>query len=484
MKTDRHITAPGRLVTAIELGSDWVKLVQVDRRGRSPAISRIVARKLDDGDIASGGLARAVKALNCGAGDVIACVPRHAVTVRTFELPSSDPREVGDMIDLQIAKQTPYSRDEIVFDYRLSEGVREGYTRVMLVIAPSAAMRQRCRVLEDVGLNVRLVTVSTDGLVGAIQHKMDSGAIGLGGDIAVLDVDASASEILVLQNGMVLFSRGLAVGAKDVSDDPIAGSERLIQETARALETFRHESSTGGRLDRLLLSGALRDLDGLTDRLRAILGLPVERFDVTTETTVAGGFAPGEARGRDVALTAVAGAALAPDRLDIDLTPESILARRAVSRRAAEMTVTAILIVAGVVLVSLAVESRLFAQQHYLERLNALVKSTTTAADEIDSMKHKVALVTGRARSGMVPVAVLAELPALVSPDVSLTSLELVNGRLTLRGVTLGGSEVSSRLVSTMESSPLFREVKRPRTLSAKDRTEFEIVCETGKKHP
>ena len=484
MKTDRHITALGRFVTAIELGSDWVKLVQADRRGRSPTISRIVARKLDDGEIASGGLARAIKGLNHGAGDVIACVPRQAVTVRTFELPSADPREVGDMIDLQIAKQTPYSRDEIVFDYRLSDGAREGYTRVMLVIAPSAVMRQRCRVLEDLGLNVRLVTVSTDGLVGAIQHKMDAGAIGLGGDIAVLDVDASASEILVLQNGMVLFSRGLAVGAKDVAEDPVTGSERLIQETARALETFRHESSSGGRLDRLLVSGALRDLDGLTDRLRAILGLPVERFDITAEAPLAGGSASDAARGRGVALTAVAGVALAPDRLEIDLTPESILSRRAVARRAAQMTVTAVLIVAGLVLVSLSVESRLFARQHYLERLNALVRSTTTAADEIDSMKHKVALVTGRARSGMVPVAVLAELHSLIGPDVSLTSLELENGRLILRGVTLGGSEVSSRLVNTMESSPLFHEVKRTRSSSTKDRTEFEITCDTGKKHP
>ena len=471
------------MVTAIELGSDWVKLVQVDRRGRSPVIARVMARKLDEGEVASGGLARAVKALNCGAGDVIACVPRQAVTVRTFELPSADPHEIGDMIDLQIAKQTPYSRDEIVFDYRLSEGAREGYTRVMLVIAPSAVMRQRCRVLEDLGLNVRLVTVSTDGIVGAVQHRMDAGAIGLGGDIAVLDVDASASEILVLQNGMVLFSRGLAVGAKDVAEDPVTGSERLIQETARALETFRHESPSG-RLDRLLLSGALRDLDGLTDRLRAILGLPVERFDVTAEAPSAGASALEDARGRDVALTAVAGAALAPDRLDIDLTPESILARRAVSRRAAAMTVTAVLIAAVIVLASLIVESTLFARQHYLARLNALVKSTTTAADEIESMKHKVALVTSRARGGMLPVAVVAELHALIGPDISLTSLELEEGRLTLRGVSLGGPEVSSRLVSTMAASPLFREVKRPRTLSVKDRTEFEIVCETGMKHP
>jgi len=484
MKTDRLIRAPGRLVTAIELGSDWVKLVQADRHGRSPVISRVMVRKLDEGDVASGALARAVKALNCGAGDVIACVPRHAVTVRTFELPSADPREVGDMIDLQIAKQTPYSRDEIVFDYRLSEGAREGYTRVMLVIAPSAVMRQRCRILEDLGLNVRLVTVSTDGLVGAIQHRMDAGALGLGGGIAVLDVDASASEVLVLQDGMVLFSRGLAVGAKDVAEDPIAGSERLIQETARALETFRHESPSG-RLERLLLSGALRDLDGLDDRLRAILGLPVERFDFATETIPAGrGSTPDDARGREVSLTAVAGAALAPDRLDIDLTPDSILARRAVARRAAAMTVTAVLIVAALVLMSLFVESRLFERQHYLASLNARVKSTTAAADEIESMKHKVALVTGRARGGMVPVTVLAELHTLIGSDISLTSLELEDGRLTLRGVTLGGPEVSSSLVATMGHSLLFHDVKRPRTQSAKDRTEFEIVCETGAKHP
>jgi Tfp pilus assembly PilM family ATPase len=484
MKTDRHIPVSGGVVTAIEVGTEWIKLIQVDLRRQAAVVSHVAVQKLDEADTSAAGVARAIKALNLRVTDVIACVPRQAVTVRTFELPSADPREVSDMIDLQITKQTPYSRDEIVFDYRLSAGAREGYTRVMLVIAPSAVMRQRFRMLEDAGLNVRLITVSTDGLAGALQHGSAVARAGLGGGVALLDIDAANAELLVLQDGMVLSSRSLAVGARDLVGDPVAGSERLIQETARALETFRHESPSV-RIDRLLLAGATAGQDGLADRLRSILGLPVEPFDALKGAPGAGTSATGaDDRSRNVSLTAVAGAALAPGQLEIDLTPESILTRRAIARRAAEMTVTAILGMAVVTLLSLWVESRIFVRQHYRDRLMARVEATTPVADEVESMRRKVAIVGDRMRGALTPVVVLAELHALIGGDTSVTSIELEAARLRLRGASTGGPEASSKLVNALEASPVFREAKRTRTVSARDQTEFEITCELEVSQP
>ncbi len=484
MKTDRHIPALGGVVTAIELGTDWIKLVQVDRRRQTATVSRMVTRKLDEADTSVAGFTHAIKALDLGGAEIMVCVPRQAVTVRTFELPSADSREVSDMIDLQIAKQTPYSRDEIVFDYRLSAGTREGYTRVMLVIAPSAVMRQRFRMLEDAGLKVRLITASTDGLAAALQCRLAGTETGLGGGVGLLDVDAGNAELLVLQDGMVLFSRSLAVGARDLAGDPVAGSERLIQETARALETFRHESPSVG-IDRLLLAGATGGQDGLSDRLRSILGLPVALFDTLKGVGGNGSAAiTGDERARDVSLTAVAGVALAPERLEIDLTPESILTRRAIARRAAEMTVTAILGMAVVTLLSTWVESRLFVRQHYRDRLMARVQSTTPVAEEVESMRRKVAIVSGRMRGALTPVTVLTELHALIGGDTSLMSIELEDARLRLRGMNTGGPEASSKLVNALEASPVFREVKRTRTVSARDQTEFEITCELEARQP
>lgn len=485
MKTDRHTPTFGSVVIAIELGTEWVKLVQVDRRRHAaPVVSRAAVRKLDEADASGGGFAHAIKILNPGVSEVIVCVPRQAVTVRTFELPSADPREVSDMIDLQIAKQTPYSRDEIVFDYRLSAGTREGYTRVMLVIAPSALMRQRFRMLEDAGLKVRLVTVSTDGLVGALLHRLSAAGTGLGGGVGVLDIDATNAELLVLQDGIVLFSRSLAVGAHDMDGDPVAGSERLIQETARALETFRHESPLV-RIDRLLLTGTTGGQNGLPDRLRSILGLPTEIFDVLKGAHGEGGAAlTDDEQVGDVSLTAVAGAALAPERLEIDLTPDSVLMRRVITRRAAEMTMTAILGMAVVTLLSLWVESRLFVRQHYRDRLKAMVQSTTPVADEVESMRRKVALVSGRMRGALTPVTVLTELHTLMEGNTSLMTIEIEGARVKLRGTSVGGPESSSKLVTALEGSPVFREANRTRTVSARDQTEFEITCELEARQP
>lgn len=484
MKTDRNMSAVGKRVTAIEIGADCVKAAQVDRHGRSSSVSRVAIRRFDESDASGSAAVKAIKALGVEAGDVILCVPRQTVTVRTFELPSADPREVGDMIDLQIAKQTPYSRDEIVFGYRLAQGTRDGYTRVVLVIASSSVMRQKCRVVEDAGLGIRAVAASMDGLAGIVSQRVAGAGMAHGGGTAVLDIDAASAELVVMQDDAVLFSRGLPVGARDVTVDPVTGGERLIQEAARAVEAFRHEFSAG-RIDRMLLTGALRGLADMPDRLRAILGIAVECHDVLADAKSGVATArDDETQGGQVSVSAVVGVALFPGHVEIDLTPDSILMRRAVTRRASEISRAAVLAVTVLVLLSLWIETRLYARQHYLTRLDELAKSTTTTADEIESMKRKVALVNVRMRSGQVAVGALAEACALVGPDTSLTAVEFAEGRLTLRGVNAGGPEVSGKLVGALENSPHFREAKRTRTVSAMDRTEFEVTCEVEGRHP
>ena len=84
----------------------------------------------------------------------------------------------------------------------------------------------------------------------------------------------------------------------------------------------------------------------------------------------------------------------------------------------------------------------------------------------------------------MVPAKVLVELYAVASDSTALTSLEIVDAStLVCRGTAETVAD-TVKLVNAMESSPLFKNVKNTRTVSGKDRTEFEISCELEKHQP
>ena len=181
------------------------------------------------------------------------------------------------MVDLQIARQTPYSRDEIVFDYRLFRSGKEGYTRVMLVIAQTSLVRQKYRFLEESGMSARLVSVTTDGWLAALESGAISVAPQGGGPVAFLDMDSESGDLMVLNNGVPLFSRSMPVGATQLMAEGDRQGEVCAQEIGRALEIFKNETPAVS-VASLVLAGAAAlviDADALNELATRPLPAPL-----------------------------------------------------------------------------------------------------------------------------------------------------------------------------------------------------------------
>jgi Tfp pilus assembly PilM family ATPase len=477
MKIDPQAFLTGRNRVAIEMGGDWFKLVQVTSKGKGAVVSKIILKPAEEVEGLSGvDLMRACGVSGLAGASVIACLPRQMVNVRLFDLPSGDLREIADMIDLQIARQTPYSREEIVYDYRLIDSDREGYTRVMLMIAQSGQVRQRVRVLEDAGFAVDVVAVSTDGWLGAIQNG-GRAADGEGGQEAYLDLDSTYGDFIVLQKGLPLFSRSIPIGARDLAADPQKQEEKLAQELARALETFRNEN-TGGDVRQVVLSGAASWIQGLAERLQAALKIPV----TTTRSPVRAGEIPEVPHLQEASVTGLLGAAAMPEGLQINLMPESVSLRKALVVKAGLMTVAVLLGMAILVLLSLWLQSRLQRREVYLAQLNGMIKQTEAAADEVDSMRRKVSLVSARQQTQMMPAKLLVELHDIAGDNLFFSAIEITGvDRMVCRGTANTGMDVG-QFVNALESSPRFANVKTTRTVKGKDGVEFEIACDVEKR--
>jgi hypothetical protein len=475
MKIDPHVSLAGPTLTAVEMGGDWFKLVQVSRTKAGSQVTQLALKRMEEIEGMRGpGLLHA-----CGVsgriGAVLACLPRQMVNVRLFDLPSGDPREIADMIDLQIARQTPYSREEIVYDYRVVDSERPGYTRIMLVIAQSSHVRQRVRAIEEAGFEVEAVAVSTDGWLAMLQ---EGGAEG-DGLMAYLDMDSSHGDFLILQKGAPLFSRSIPVGARDLAGNREGQEERLAQELSRALETFRNENAAGV-VERVEVSGVAARLAGLPERLQTWMKIPV---------SAAGGLGaanlPDHPALQMASVTGLLGATVGSARLQVNLIPETVSLRKAVAVKARRMTLAAILLMAALGLMSLWVESRLQRREAYLAQLDHMIRETREPAESVDAMRRKVDLVAARLDSKMLPAKILAGIHDAAGERIVFTSLEIAGaGKVVCRGVAEGGADVGG-LVSALEASPLLKNVQTMRTSKNKEGLmEFEIGCDTERRKP
>jgi Tfp pilus assembly PilM family ATPase/Tfp pilus assembly protein PilN len=488
MKTDGGGMRKRKSVVAVEAGGDWLKLVQIDRGGKEPVVSRLYFRRMGEVDESSGPAMRsAIKTLNLASGPMIACLPRQMVNIRIFELPSGDPQEIADMIDLQIARQTPYSRDEIVFDYRLMRSERDGYTRVMLVIAQCGLLRQRFRMLEEAGCAIEIMTVSTEGLLLDFARRAAAATSDqAGGDVALLDVDSSYSDLAVVRGGGLIFSRSIVVGAHQLLTEREKWEAKFIQEVGHGLESFRNESSGSG-IGKLVLSGAAARVPWVAERLRAELEIAVEESDGSKSPTVAP-VRPtlDEAEHQEISVTGLIGAALAAENVAINLIPDSVRMRKALAVSAWNLTWFGGLVMAALVLLSVWIEGRLCRKEAYLADLRRNIMETEGAAKEIKAKHDKIALVTARLNTGLMPVTVLTELHKLVPEEIYFTAVELdrdMNNRVVLRGVANAVSDVV-KFMSALEASPVFQDAKSTRTVTGKGKTEFEIDCNVETRKP
>ena len=120
----------------------------------------------------------------------------------------------------------------------------------------------------------------------------------------------------------------------------------------------------------------------------------------------------------------------------------------------------------------------------YLDQLNVMIGKTTTDADRIEAMRGKVVLVSERMAINMVPARALVELLGLAPDTMAFTSIQISEAsQLICRGTAETVAD-TVRLVNSMEASALFQNVKSTRTVSGKDRTEFESACDLERKRP
>jgi Tfp pilus assembly PilM family ATPase len=356
-----------RPVVAVEIGDEFVKVLRSDASGGGVGLSRIALSEVGEGgpsvpDFLAKELSNLPKNVS-----IIGCLPRRQVNLRMIELPSTDPAEIADMIDLQAGKQTPYSKEEVQFDYRITGSPREGYSRVMLVIIQRSALRHHFNLLEEAGIRVDRMSVSSEGLaqwcVTALASTPNDEAVG------VLDMDSDSSDLVVIEQGGVSFTRSLRIGARQFSESRGEWSQKLAREIRQSLAVYRGEG--GGRdVARLVLTGAGFGLEDSAHRLEEELQIAVDRKNsLSVARRLPDSVPMRDERFRDVSITSLLGMVLDPMALEFDLMPDPVRMRRNLTVKAHNLASFGMLLMGALIALSMLTTLKLLFRDSVLKGL-------------------------------------------------------------------------------------------------------------------
>jgi Tfp pilus assembly PilM family ATPase/Tfp pilus assembly protein PilN len=470
----------GESVVVVEPGAEWFKAARFTAVRGGLVLQDLRLRQIDmaAGDV-SQRIADTLDGMNLEGQSVIASIPRQLVTARMWELPSTDRHEIADMIDLQVGKMTPYSPEEIIADYRLLQGSRPGYTRIMLAIVQRSVVRQRYYLLEDAGVEVGGMTISSEGLLNWLEatlcrERQD-------GVFLVADLDASYAEVGVVARGSLVFTRSILVGGDSLLGEYEKAQKKLAREIQGTLDIFKGEHPDLS-VSRVFVSGAGSRMPDLVSYLGGELGLPVE-----ARSCLAGlkgkPQAPDVESGpyRALSLTALVGIAQRPGALAFNLVPDPVKMRRSLTGKARSLTGVGVLVAGALVSGSLLAHVNIYLKKARIETVRRLLRETEPAVARVERMQAVASAVRERTDSSLAPLNLLSELHVRVPRDVYFDAIDMdwASGQVRLVG-TAGNPDLVIELEKNLRGAEAFSDVKASGSTTQDPRTKrfrFEITA-------
>jgi len=462
-------------VVIVEIGNDWLKIVEgrVSRSGIQ--VTRSTFKKMAQiKEQVSEGIVKVWEEMKFSKSNVISYVSRQLITVRVLELPSTNLAEISQMINLQIGKQTPYSKEEIVYAYQVIDSFKEGYTKVMLAIAKRNIINERMDILKKAGIHPQKMAFSSEG----IYHWFKAFHLGhLKNDSAqsviVIDIDSNYSDFLLIHQGKMAFTKNILIGANHLSEGHGDYREKFIDELVHSKEICQEEWR-GIAPSKAFLSGAIKDVSALTAQLSARLDVPCEIIDGGKDADVK--------NADPISVSAVFGFMIKQQEVTFNLIPGEMRIQRLMEGKRKDLTVVGVLLGAIIMMLSLLVFIHVDQKNSYLAQIKDKLAAIKGDSDEVDKLRTYVNLARERMDAGGDCLNILNEIYEVLPPKIYLTSISIERkGQIVFRGRSMAMSEVF-KFVNTLEGVPDLKNVQNTYATSNKENdsdydTDFEITA-------
>ena len=310
----------------LDIGSGFVKLVEVDHSGDQPEVSQVAIRPLlpdaiVEGEVMDPGLvAETIKGLFEDMGlkprDVITAVGGHDVIIKKIEMDRMKEADAREVIRWEAEQHVPFDIKSVELDFQVLNPQEEGLQmEVLLVAAKKELVDNKLALLSDAGLSASVIDVDAFALHNAFEHNYPEAMEGI---VALVNVGHEATNVNILEDGVPILTRDIPFGSRRVredlqrergltaeqAEDVVQGREeiddlpRFVEQSADEVavgieraSAFLMTRQSGEGLGRIYLSGGGARIPGMTDALASRMNVETHRVNPFERTPVRPGAA-------------------------------------------------------------------------------------------------------------------------------------------------------------------------------------------------
>jgi type IV pilus assembly protein PilM len=313
----------GRKRTSIglDIGSGFVKVVEVDHSGDQPEVVRVAMRPLlpdaiVEGEIMDYGLvSEAVQGLFQDLGmkgaDVVTAIGGHDVIIKKIEMDRMKESEAREVSRWEAEQHVPVDIKSVELDFQILDPGGDGLQmQVLLVAAKRELVDNKVGLLQDAGVNPVVIDIDAFALHNAFEHNYPDS---LDGIIALVNVGHETTNVNILEDGIPILTRDIPFGSRKIREAlqrerglTAEQAEDVVQarETVHDLESFVDSSADevavgierasaflmtrehGDSVGRIFLSGGGARVPGMANMLGKRMGVPTELVNSFERTPV------------------------------------------------------------------------------------------------------------------------------------------------------------------------------------------------------
>ena len=466
-----------KITTAIDISDGFVKIAAVLNRKNEKTLYALDSARLTVDEEKE--VAKEVRSLilknKLIKPTVLVSFPRHLVTIRNVQLPTTNEEEMRNMAELQAIKHLPYLPEEIAVSFKILDVTKEGYANILLILAQRKLVDRYVNIFKYAGIPIEKLALSSEGIFNRyLNLDLDDSR-----SVAMIDFDRYHTHVQIARERKLLFSRSIHFDTTSPSPD----KDAFLREIRLSFDAYRKEKDED--VSRILLSGSENCVKGFSAFLSDNLELPcgaVGGLEKIPLKDTSGKFLE---HFKETSFIHLLGIALQPEKLAVNLLPRDIVEKKKEDTARNELIKTALLLFCIIAVTFGIIEKKINEKRLYLKRIETQLEKIEPAVKRLSRLKENIELVQGQLTFKGSSISIIREVYEILPKGVSLTLFEFEDkNRLLLRGTTKELSGVFN-LLPLLEKSPYLGNVKinyaTKRTFKNTEFADFEIICTLDK---
>jgi len=211
----------GKTSVGLDIGSSYVKVVEVDHSKDEPVLKSYAVAKLPPEAIVEGeimdrslvieGIQSCMSRAGVEKKEVVTAVSGRAVIVKKIMMDKMNPDDAREAIFWEAEQHVPFDIDDVCLDFEvLRDDVGANQMEILLVAAKKEMVETHAGLVKDAGYTPTVIDVDSF----AIQNAYELTHGDLGDRVAgLINIGSDVTNINIIQHNIPLFTRDLSVGS-------------------------------------------------------------------------------------------------------------------------------------------------------------------------------------------------------------------------------------------------------------------------------